>query len=142
MRWVGQKHARGCGVAALAMLAGLDYDAVAATWPGWDFDKQGLYLRGMQDWLVDHGFMYAPKLRYMGWFRAPDGGQVERSPWPPEPFGDVHLCEVQVAESSPVYHFVVTTRDGTVLDPLTPEPKRLSDYHQVLNVAAVCMRPG
>lgn len=135
--WHGQKHARGCGVAALAIITNRDYEEVAAYWPGQDLDTQGVYLRGMDDYLVDHGYTIARKLRFLGRFRTADGGQIEREPWPPEPFGEIHLCEVTVSESAPCNHFVVMLKDGSVLDPLDKAPKRLSDYHQVLNVAAV-----
>jgi hypothetical protein len=54
-----------------------------------------------------------------------------RDPYPPEPFAPLHLVSVKVSPASPVYHSVIWLRDGTVLDPLTPEPKRLSDYHHI-----------
>ena len=80
------------------------------------------------------------KAQFMGRF-SPTGA-VPRVPWPPEPFGDVHLCEVTVQQDSPVNHFVVMLQNGRVLDPLTPERKRLSDYHRVLSVAAVIPTKG
>lgn len=61
----------------------------------------------------------------------------ERAPWPPEPWADLHWCEVEVSPTAPGSHMVVMLADGTVLDPLTPNLKRLSDYHRVIHVAGV-----
>lgn len=133
--WIGQRQIRDCGVAALAMLTGKSYEAIAAYFRNPDFSVKGLYLVGIDDYLADHGFAVARKKRYLGFFH--DDKAPPREPWPPEPFAEMHLCEVKVNEKSPVYHFVVMLRDGSCLDPLTPERKRLSDYHQVLNVAGV-----
>lgn len=135
MKLVRQKHARGCGVAALAMLTGDDYDAVAVYFRGIDLDAKGLYLCGLDDYLVDRGYAIARKKRYLGFFGG--DGAPPREPWPPAPFADVHLCEVEVYEKAPVYHFVVMLRDGAVLDPLADGPRRLSDYHRVNSVAGV-----
>jgi len=136
MNWVGQKHARGCGVAVLSMLTGRDYDLVAATWcPHLDLEKQGLYLRGLDDYLTDHGYAVARKSRFYGMFS--EGGAILREPWPPNPFADVHVCEVEVYECAPTFHFVVMLRAGVCLDPLTPTPRRLGDYYRVNSVTGV-----
>jgi hypothetical protein len=134
-RNVLQKQARGCGLAVLSIVTGHDYDTISAYLPSGDYNEHGLYLRGVDDYLVDHGFAIARKFRYRGFFV--DGRSSPRESWPPEPWADVHLCEVEVYEKAPCYHFVVLLRNGTVLDPLTTTTKKLSDYYAVHNVAAV-----
>lgn len=132
VRHLLQKHARGCGVAALAMLTGHDYDDIARWVGAENLDERGIYLHDLDFYLFEHG--YALQRRFLfGGYTA----RRQTTPWPPKPFADVHLCEVQVAESSPVHHFVVMLDHGAVLDPLTTEPRRLDSYHQVLNVAGV-----
>lgn len=140
VQWVGQKHTKGCGIACLAMLTGHDYDAVASYYPV-DLNVTGLYMAGVDDYLVDHGFAVARKLQFMSYFTG-EHGRREREPWPPEPFAEQHLVQVRVYEKAPIDHFVVLLADGTVLDPLTPEPRRLSDYFRIYSVAAVVACPG
>lgn len=129
VRWVKQEHARGCGVACLAMLTGKTYADVHAEFPTVS-DESGGNCHWWEDWLSANGFALAYKKRYQHW---PEYG--ERTPWPPEPFSIVHLCEVTVSGAGG--HMVVMLADGSVLDPLTPESKRLTDYHEVYNIAAV-----
>ena len=132
---IQQKHSRGCGIAALAMLTGKSYEEVASYFDRIDFDKQGVHLRAMDDYRVDHGYAIARKYMWLGYFiesRAP-----LRSPWPPVPFSDVHLCEVEVNENAPMYHFVVMLRDGSIVDPLFEDKKNLGDYFRVMNVAGI-----
>lgn len=126
-----QKHTRGCGVAALSMLTGMDYDAVAARFP-FDLQTQGLYYNGVESFLADAGYAIRKLHRWFGWVDSP-----ERTPWPCEPFADVHLCEVIVYEGAPMNHFIVMLKDGSCLDPLASEPRRLSDYFKVNSVAGV-----
>jgi hypothetical protein len=134
---IKQRNSRDCGIAALCMVTNHKYEDVIAYFGADDIAQRGVYLRGMDDYLVDHGYAIARKSMFMGWFRTESGGQVHRQPWPPEPFGHIHLCEVDAAENSPCHHFVVMLHNGVVLDPLGPEHKKLTDYHKVLNVAAI-----
>ena len=129
VRWVRQKHLIGCVVAALAMIAGEEYDAIHADFPETN-DESGANIFEAEEYLMDRG--YAIRRKRM--FRTKER---RRSPWPPEPFGDVHLCEVRVRKESSCNHAVVLLKDGIVLDPETPDPKRLDDYHEVFGVAAV-----
>lgn len=127
--WVGQSNRFGCGIAAAAMVAGKSYDDVLALLPaGWRVDEQrGLTLPYTLDQLLTElGYAVAPR-----WFHW---AGTTRADWPPAPWADVHLCMVGWAAAT---HYVVLLRDGTVLDPLTPEPRRLGDYEQVMCVAAV-----
>lgn len=78
-------------------------------------------------YLAEHGFAALTKYRHY----APRA--VDRDVWPVEPFADVHLCTVMAERS----HAVLLLRDGTVLDPNSPKPKRLSDYNRVDMIAGV-----
>jgi hypothetical protein len=123
--WVPQEDSRGCCVACIAMVTGKTYQEVKA-WFEMDFNDRGTSQHGIEEYLVEHGYTWARKTLYRH-------NNQQRTPWPPEPFADVHICEVAGTSS----HAVVLLRDGTVLDPLTPEPKRLTDYEKVYYVAAI-----
>lgn len=134
MKHVLQKHARGCGVAVLAMVTGHDYDAIVDYFKGLDFNRHGLYLRSLEEYLAEHGFAWRSFFRYRGWFIA--GHSVPREPWPPKAFAYAHICEVKI-EGAPCNHFVVLLEDDTVLDPLTTKKKWLADYAEINNVTGV-----
>jgi hypothetical protein len=138
MRLVRQKHAYGCVIASLAMIAGLDYDAVAADYP-WIGENDGADLETVGcDFLWRHGFAwqfvypYRPGPAIRG--DAEESRRVRvRHPWPPEPWAEAHLCLVETSMG----HCVVMLADGTVLDPLTDRPRRLTDYSRVHNVRGI-----
>jgi hypothetical protein len=112
---------------------------VAAYFGGVDLNVNGLYLRGVDEYLTEAGYAVARLYRWRSFFIG--GSAPLREPWPPEPFGEIHVCEVEVYEAAPTYHFVVMVADGKCLDPLTPDPKRLADYFRVLNIAVVVKKP-
>jgi hypothetical protein len=130
VRWVPQSDPNGCCVAVLAMVTGHPYEQIKAFY-GEDLGERGLSQHHIEHYLVEHGFTWARKTKWLPYI---DGRkQQQREPWPAEPWADVHICEVVTSQS----HAVVMLADGTVLDPLTPEPKKLSDYKEVYYVAAV-----
>jgi hypothetical protein len=132
IKWVGQEDAWGCSQAAVAMVVGKTYQEVKAFWDNDDsdyFKKHGKSFYDFDQQLAAYG--YATARIYSNFKGKP------RSDWPPAPFGEIHLCTVMVSESSPGGHIVVMLKDGTVLDPLSPEPKSLTDYWRVDNVAVV-----
>jgi hypothetical protein len=53
--------------------------------------------------------------------------------WPLRPWAPLHLCAVH----SDGWHCVVMLPDGTVLDPLTPRPRRLTHYHEVYEMVGL-----
>lgn len=138
IRLVRQKHAYGCVIASLAMIAGLDYDTVAADYT-WISENDGCDLNTVGfDFLWRHGFACQPVYPYRP--GPPIRGDADESrrirarhPWPPEPWAEAHLCEVLTSMS----HCVVMLADGTVLDPLTDQPRRLTDYARVHNVRGI-----
>lgn len=142
MKHVQQKHARGCGPAALAMVTGHSYDDVCAWFGQVDFDRTGLYVHAVYEYLAEHGFAVQVKHRYRQFFRSASGGSIERQPWPCVPFADRHVAQVLVSPCAPCDHFIAVESSGLVLDPMDEMPKRLADYHQVNQIAGVWPTPA
>lgn len=122
-RWVQQEDAHGCGIACLAMVTGKFYGEVKREFA--PFEK-GLTWWETDSYLVDHGYAVARKFKHAA-------HRKESREWPPEPFGDVHICQVFTPAGG---HFVVVLRDGTVLDPATSVQLHVSAY-TVEDMAAV-----
>jgi hypothetical protein len=132
---VRQEQPFGCTAAALAMILGCSYAEAArklATDPS-IFDTQGSGYHVMESQLVQHGFAVSRKWRVF------QPGNQPRDPWPCAPFAELHWCEVIAGPRGA--HAVVMLGDGTVLDPMSDEPKRLGDYSEVNFVAAVVPLP-
>lgn len=125
IKWVGQEDTHGCVLAALAMLTGQTYAEVKAGFTDWS-GGISLIFDGFT-YLAEHGYAVAPK--YIHYHPLKEN----RDPWPVAPFADVHLCEVLTSRA----HAVVLLSNGTVLDPITPEPRKLSDYVKVNVIAGV-----
>lgn len=138
----------GCGVAALAMILCRSYADVLRDWPiineqcdHWedgkvigkrdvtynDFTKDGISHLCADAYLCDQGYSVQRKYQYRSCVRK------NREKWPPEPWADVHLCEVKTSQ----FHFVVMLRDGEILDPAFGRGRKLADYERIYSVAAV-----
>jgi hypothetical protein len=127
-------------LASLAMLTGVTYAEVLAEYP-WVVATNGCDLDSISyDFLWRHGFalqLVYPSRPEIN--RDPSGDMAERRaryarrPWPPEPWAPAHLCLVKTSQA----HAVVMLPNGSVLDPMSPAPRRLSDYDDVLNVRGV-----
>jgi hypothetical protein len=112
------------------MVLGVSYEEAAAklaTDPA-IFDTSGSGYHVLESQLVHHGYAVSRKWRVF------QPGNQQRDQWPCEPFADLHWCEVISGGRG---HAVLMLGDGTVLDPMSDEPKRLSDYEEVNFVAAV-----
>lgn len=129
IRWVKQEDDKGCIIACLAMLTGKTYAEIKKSFPDLH-DRGGLDFRHTETFLFEHGYAYQCIYRWM------PPGNTERTPWPAQPWADVHLVVVTMHRMH-TSHSVVLLRDGTVLDPLTPEPKKLSDYQSIDCMRAV-----
>ena len=129
MKLVRQKESNGCIVASLAMIVGKSYDDVRADhiFSALESEAKGCSFREVEEYLWRHGFAWQEV------YRCGPPGNTYKEVWPPRPWADEHICEVATSMA----HAVVLLRDGTVLDPLTDEPKRLSDYREVYSVRAV-----
>lgn len=126
-RHVRQEDPSGCAIASLAMATGRTYAEVRAGFPGRDFVESGISSTRVDEYLIRAGYALRKVTHY-----DPIAEEF-REPWPPAPFADIHICEVVTSRS----HTVIMLRDGTVLDPLTTEPRRLADYARVYYVAGV-----
>jgi hypothetical protein len=131
MPLVRQAQPFGCTAACLAMILGCSYSEAAAKLASDPtiFDTQGGGYHVMESQLVEHGFAVSRKWRVF------QPGNQQRDPWPCAPFADLHWCEVIAGPRGG--HAVLMLGDGTVLDPMSDEQKRLSDYAEVNFVAAV-----
>jgi len=123
---VRQQHPFGCQIATCAMILGLSYEQASEMYPKMTNDGYGPHV--LDDILANRGFATARKFRFSAEKHRP------RDPWPPEPFGDLHWCQVITPGGG---HAVLMLLDGTVLDPATDEPRRLTDYVEVNSVAAI-----
>jgi len=94
-----------------------EVDGVGFMFDGWNF-------------LREHG--YAIQHRWRSPYTVAYDCPVHE-PWPCEPWADVHIVVVQTSQS----HAMVMLRDGTILDPMTPEPRRLSNYGKVESITAI-----
>lgn len=132
IQWVRQQDSQGCVLAVLAMITGKSYAEVKTGFRLRDWNAEGVGL--MHDglaYLAEHG--YAAAVKYRHYLPFPQ----HRDRWPVAPFADVHVCEVITTQP----HAVVMLRDGTVLDPNTPERQRLSNYKGVNVIAGVVKLP-
>jgi hypothetical protein len=137
MKIVRQKHARGCGIATLAMVLDCEYDDIAKVFmanpfekgdPTRDFENKGLYQLEIEMHLFKHRYAILKKYQF-----DRENGAMSRY-WPPTPFAPAHIAFVEVFENAPMMHIVAMEAFGVVRDPLTDDPKRLTDYFKVLNV--------
>lgn len=129
VRLIRQKEANGCVVACMAMVSGKTYDEARADHIFSELadDAKGCSFREAEEYLWRHGFAWQEI------YRCGPPGNTNKTVWPPAPWADVHVCEVRTGQA----HAVVLLKDGSVLDPLCDEPKRLTDYAEVYSVRAV-----
>lgn len=149
IRWVRQEHARGCGLASLAMITGESYeairremDALPSSGHDGDWDAHGTSHMDVDRVLIAHGFWI--QRVFIGWHRRRVSDEPVRyellpgAVWPPEPWADLHHCEVE--QPSRAGHSVVMDGQGRVFDPLREGVFSLSDWPNVNNVAGL-VRP-
>lgn len=134
IRWVQQEDPMGCWVAAMAMVTGKTYAEVKAETGR--MAANGGHCWATDQYLAQNGFTIQRYWRH-DQFKGRVVGEAwhndKRDPWPLAPFAPLHVCMVQTSTG----HMVVMLADGTVLDPATPEPKRLSDYTEVHKIVGI-----
>ena len=126
---IRQKDPYGCGVACVAMVAGVSYEDVQAllgNW--WNGRDQGMTHYVLFELLSHYGFAV------QNFFRTNQLRYQPREPWPPEPVAPVSVAMTVTAQGG---HFVVWLEDGTVLDPLCEGTHTLADYEGVRQVIGV-----
>ena len=127
---VRQKEPYGCGVACVAMIAGVPYDDVRALlgdW--WSGRSSGMSHHVLFELLFHFGFAV------QNFFRENQLRYQPRKPWPPDPT-PAPIC-VALTITAQGGHFVVWLEDGTVLDPLREGTRTLADYEEVWQVVGV-----
>lgn len=127
--WVGQSDPSGCGVACLAMVLEMSYDAARSRLRA---DPMTATSGGFKEGHSTNGFVIEGFLARQGWFHRTVYELWTPDDWPPRPFADRHIAQVE--QSSGTFHFVAMDRSGIVLDPLRPGHYRLSDWPKVNNV--------
>jgi hypothetical protein len=123
IRWVGQQEGMGCAVACVAMLLGVSYWDARTLFPHFEPDKGVTPLDAVRV-LGEYGWASVEKFQHY----SPE--RRDRRQWPARPFAPVHLLPV----STVGWHAVLLLPDGTVMDPLTPTPRRLSDFPVVHSI--------
>lgn len=123
VRLVRQEHSHECGIACIAMIAGLTIEqareAFDRVYPLSRKEKgfavtQGITYVSVDAVLAELGFAVARLWKPAHWCEKVKQEFRPRSEWPPQPFADAHLVQVTLPAGA---HFVVWLRDGTWLDP-------------------------
>jgi hypothetical protein len=132
---VQQEDERGCVLATVAALTGRTYASVASEVRERFGDEtrgkeHGLIWFDALNLLAEAGFIYQVRQKFA--FNRP------REPWPPEPWAPLHYCSV---DTPTMAHAVAMLADGSVLDPSTPAPRRLTDYVDVSAVIGLWLSP-
>ena len=142
LKWVRQEDAKGCGLACIAMITGKTYAEIKAMVKPSYYEVGASLVYNLDGLLSDLGYAYAPKypVAHYCTVAGEDSTWPRRDPWPSEPFADVHLVEVH-CHGAPCGHFIVMLRDGTIYDPDTQEPRKLTDYASVDSMIAVVPIP-
>lgn len=137
IRHVPQQGEADCGVATLAMVAGVTYKAAWRSLSKKARDKVaagiGINYADLEGALRKHGFVafLAVDEHYA------DGKQARRV-WPPEPVGWRHVVSSQNIDGS--LHYSAMDANGRVFDPADTSISNLSAYHRV-NEVTVIVRP-
>jgi hypothetical protein len=127
IKHIPQEDPLGCLAATFAMANGITYAQACEVLGGRPRAKHSYYCDVWDQQMGEHGWAVVRKCKTL------QPGNREREVWPLAPWADLHECEVQTG----MIHSVLMLADGTVIDPLTPEPKKLSDYKAVLSIAAL-----
>lgn len=134
--YVKQEHMKGCMVATMAMILGKSYQETLALFPCSPDDNNGFSSFVGDTLLVEEGYAVARKYKTRTGYN-----NQKRAIWPPEPWCDIHWCEVMTAAGG---HAIVMLGDGIIMDPWDPSRKSLRDpaYQQVNFVAGVVKLPS
>lgn len=127
MQIVRQEDFCGCVIACMAMVLGRSYESIKGEVgdPG-----NGFAYVTWKEYLGRHGYAVQMFFRYDPLTRS------ERVGWPLKPWTDVHFCAVDGGYGAGS-HLVVLLRDGRVLDPMSDEPRMLSDYSGISYMAGL-----
>lgn len=122
VRWVGQKHDKGCVIACIAMVLGWEYDDVAADFHT-DFDKKGTNLSFAKDFICEHGYSVIEK-RGTGYINVHEHNKRMLIPFAP-----VHIVTVQQFVDTPKHnHSFVMDAKGHHFEPGDKSMKEVPLY--------------
>lgn len=128
INYVPQEDPFGCGLACLAMVTDQTYKQVEAEVT---YNDHGITDMAVQAYLADKGYASAWKHKWTIYTNQP------RLEWPPKLWANVHIA---MTYSRAGAHFIVVLRDGSVLDPATPQARRFEEYPDVAGIGAVYRR--
>jgi hypothetical protein len=134
---VFQPEVSGCGIAVLAIVAGKTYREARQYFSlERDFTKSGMHNHELEEALVALGFAMQPFTRSEARL-----GHSIRAKWPIDPVTDLSICQVRNLRDA-CWHYVVTLRDGRVLDPAFGVINGLYLYPEVLAMWALYPIPA
>lgn len=124
MQHVFQEDSKGCGIACVAMVSGLSYQAAKQKLisPKRDYLKFGL-----DDLLMPQFLLSCGRAAVITYPYNPLTG-TNRPDWPSIPLGALHILCVQTPRGA---HYVVLGKDGMVRDPDRAGLQELNDYPTV-----------
>lgn len=127
IKHIKQRHSKGCVIACLSMITNIPYDDILSDFTG-DRHEEGISMFSYDPWLYQKGYAIIRKYRLY----QPLHADVKE--WPCKPFADIHLISSRNNWGS---HACVWMADGTVLDPMEDEPRKIEDYSAIENVAGL-----
>lgn len=127
IRWVGQKHDKGCVIACIAMVLDWEYDKVVSEFHN-DFDKRGVTTDFAREFINDHGYSVIEK-RGHGYANIRLHNKRMMIPFAP-----IHIVSVQQFVDKPKHaHAFVMNHKGRIYE---PADKKLTDvpYYYVRHI--------
>lgn len=132
VKLVRQEHRFGCVVACIAMTLGYTYRQAMAIAERTDEELELNACMSFTDFdtaIGLYGYSVARRWKHNGLERR------DWAHWPPTPWADLQQCDVEAGGGCA--HSVLVRMDGTVIDPSTDEPRKLTDYAGVISMAAI-----
>lgn len=126
LKYIKQRGGHDCGIAALAMATGNDYEAIYRDLGEACDAREGINDLHLFWWCWKNGWAYQQV-----WRHEPKGKEYPmRANWPLHPFAPSSICQVEVPSG---YHYVALDFDGRVYDPYHGERQTLihPDYKSV-----------
>lgn len=110
VRWVGQKHDKGCVIACIAMVLGWEYDDVVTHFYN-DFDKKGIGGGPAKDFIIEHGYSVIDK-QGTGYIHIREHNKRMM-----QPFAPIHVVSVKQFIDAKINHSFVMDAKGKHFDP-------------------------
>lgn len=137
LKYVPQQTGVDCGVATLAMLAGVTYKAALRLLSKKARDKIAAGI-GINHCELEAALRKCGFVAFIALHESYANGERRRGVWPPEPVGFRHVVSSQNPEGT--HHFSAMDVNGRVFDPSNPSVADLSAFHKV-NEVTLIVRP-